>query len=531
LKRIDKDFEMLSSYLDGELSPDDVKKIEEKISYTIELRNKLNELKKLKELTKTSIKRLPESPYFETRLFAYLEEKPYRYKIKKWFPVIGVTVLTITIMFFLKFNPGFIEEIFEEQKSNLAGFYKENLKPLLFAADLSNEDIFNFAFYNQLPLNESKSQIIQLGSDPSGNEYFEIKTVSLNTGENNFEKFIETLDLSDKQLVQYDSIMNSYAEALQSQILINDKNTVAISPKLWNYQKAIVADILSFAKSSNEKVFADVMPVLYKVQSPVVEQIVHAVKSSKDNDYIFLTPDSLFIESFEFDADEFNKEMEIARKEMKQGLEEMKKNHKEMRESDIIRFKLDSALINLKKVTHADNNIGIYSDSNICRVHIDKIEIPNIELPDMDDLNEIINEATKQIKSFSFTFPKLDKRIHKYDYKIRIDDSSSTYNYNFDVEIPNVDSIIENEMKNLENFNLPHGKAGWNGVIPNDSLIEWFNFFKNDDSTYVGNPKQFEFKMKEFEEQMQKFKEEMEKLKKEIRKDTVKVKQKKPVEI
>ncbi len=524
MKRLDKDFELLSSYLDGELSPEEVKKIEERISYTPELRNKLAELKRLKELTRSSIKELSESPYFETKLFAYFEEKPYRHKIKKWSPVIGVSVLTITIMFFLKFNPGFIEEIFEEQKSNLAGFYKENLKPLLFAADLSNEDIFNFAFYNQLPLDKSKSQFIQLGSDQAGNEYFEINTAGLSKGENNFEKFIETLDLNDKQMEQFDSIMNAYAEALQSQILVNDKNTVAISPKLWNYQKAIVADILSFAKSSNEKVVANVMPVLFKVQSPDVEQVVHAVKSSKDNDYIFLTPDSLFIASFEFDTDQFNREMELAQKEMKIGIEEMKKSHKEMQESDIIRFKLDSALINLRRVSNSDKNINIYIDSNICRVQIDKIEIPDIELPDMDDLEEIINEATRQIKSFTFTVPnpKLDKRIHKFDYKIKIDDSSSIYNYNFDVEIPDIDSIIENEMKNLENFN---------GVISDDSLSKWFNFFKYDDSTYSGNPQHFEFRMKEFEEEIEKFREEMEKLKKEVRKDSVRVKPKKPVEI
>jgi len=65
----------------------------------------------------------------------------------------------------------------------------------------------------------------------------------------------------------------------------------------------------------------------------------------------------------------------------------------------------------------------------------------------------------------------------------------------------------------------------------NDSLIKWFNFFRNGDSTYSGNPQHFEFRLKEFETEMEKFREEMDKLKMEIRKDTVRVKSKKPVEI
>jgi len=530
---MNKDIELLSAYLDGELSPDEIKQLEEKLSYSPELRDQLTELKRVKELTKSSINKIPEAPYFETRLFSYLEEKPYGNKIRKWSPVIGVAVLTVALMLLLKFNPDFLKNLFEEQKSNLAGFYKENLKPLLLAANLSNEDIFNFAFYNQLPLDNTKTQYIQVGSEPSGDEYFEISTAGLMIEEGSFKKFMESLALNSDQEQQFDSIMGSYAEALQSQILVNDKNTVAISPNLWNYQKAIVADILSFAKGRSEEV-AGIMPALFKVQSPVVKQVVHSVKTNKDNEYIFFTPDSLFIDTFEFDADEFKKEMEIAKREMQKSFQEMEINQEEMEELNLVRLKLDSSLINLKRAPRVNKNIDIYIDSNVCRVHIDKIEIPDIELPDMDSLEAIINEATKQFKAFTFTVPKFDlpdseagKQFHKYDYKIEMDDSIKSFNFDLhipDVEIPDVDSILRNEMKHLENFNL-------NEPLMNDSLMKWFNFFRNDDSTYSGNPQHFEFRMKEFEKEMEKFREEMDKLKMEIRKDTVRVKSKKPVEI
>ncbi|RPI75981.1 MAG: hypothetical protein EHM47_00990, partial [Ignavibacteriales bacterium] len=307
----EKDIELLSAYLDGELSNEEIKKLEEKLSLTPGLREKLAELKRIKDLTRVSIKKINEAPYFETRLFTSLESKPYRNILKKWSPVIGFTALTLIVMLVLKFNPDLIKNIFEEQKLSLAGFYKENLKPLLFASDLSNEDIFNFAFYNQLPLDNTRTQFIQLGSDQSGDEYFEINTAGFSSKEDNFKKFIETLSLNSERKHQFDSMMSSYAHSLQSQILVNDKNTVAISPNLWNYQKAIVADILSFAKASGKGI-ADAMPVLFKVESPMVEKVVHKVKSNKDNEYIFFTPDTLFIDTFVFDEDEFEKEMELA---------------------------------------------------------------------------------------------------------------------------------------------------------------------------------------------------------------------------
>ncbi|HSP89032.1 MAG TPA: hypothetical protein VLN45_12925, partial [Ignavibacteriaceae bacterium] len=147
------------------------------------------------------------------------------------------------------------------------------------------------------------------------------------------------------------------------------------------------------------------------------------------------------------------------------------------------------------------------------------------ELPDMENLEAIINEATKQYKAYTYSVPVPDhkpgKNFKKYEYKIEVRNPD---NVNVIIpDIPNVDSIINIEMEHLENLN-------WDGAFPDDSL-SMFNFFKYDDSTNSSNPRNFNFRMKEFEEEMKKFREEMEKLKKEVRKDSVKVKPKKPVEI
>ena len=522
MKNMNEDIEILSSYIDDELSPEDVKKIEEKISYSPELRKKLAELKRLKELTKSSAKKVAEAPYFETRLFAVLEGRPFRGRIKKWSPVAGIIVLTLSLMLTLKFNPGFLENIVEEQKSNLAGFYKENLKPLLFAADLTNEDIFNFAFYNQLPLDNSKSQFLQLGLDSSGKEYFEIRTAGLGGEKSNFEKFVKTLSLNDFQKDRFDSIMSSYAEELQSQVLVNDKNTVAINQNLWNYRKAIAADILKFAKLSNEKAVHDVMPVLFRFGAPEVEKMVSKVKSAKDNEYIFFTPDTLFVDTFDFDKKQFEKDMEEFRKDFKRNMKDFRKNRAELVEQGIA-LKLDSALANLKK-KKGEKNINIFVDSNLCRVHLNNIYIPKIQLPNMDSLEAMINEATEQVRAFSFTIPKLDKNISKFKYDVKVFPGDTIRSFKFYGNGPNADSLGRLYMQRFKNYN-------WGFPLNQDSLAEWFNLNFQGDSTFFGRPLNFENRMEEFEKEMEKFREEMERLKREIRKDTIRERSSKPVEI
>src|SRR4030066_262550 len=138
-----------------------------------------------------------------------------------------------------------------QQKTKLAGLYTENLKPLFITAGLTNEDIFDFALYRKLPLDKERGQYLMIGSNEDGSNYFEIKTASIAETNNDFEKFVAALNLNKEQKMQIDSILESYADDMQEQILVNENNTVAISPKLWNYNKAIFADIMPFAKDAN----------------------------------------------------------------------------------------------------------------------------------------------------------------------------------------------------------------------------------------------------------------------------------------
>jgi len=497
---------LLSSYIDGELSPEETEKLEGKIKASLELQKHLEELKRLKELT-SSVKRIPESPFFETRLMAELEDrKSSSYKIKRWYPAIGLAAATIILMVVLKFNPEFISNLWEEQKSNIAGFYKENLQPLLFAADLNNEDIFNFAFNKELPLDNSRKQYLHLGYDETGKEYFEIKAAGYEKEESNYEKFIQTLKLDEKQRMKVDSIIGGYARALESQVLVNENNTVAINPNLWNYRKAIFADLLVLAEDLNREEYYKVVPAGFSNDDRV--QIVNAVnllKETPEHNYIFLTPDSIFSERFEFDYEEYEEHL----KEIQVHLEEV--NEKIAKVEINIRY--DSTLKKLEKGLEREEIFRISIDSNICRVNLSHFEIPEFDIPDLDSINEIIKVATKNFNQITIHIPEIEHLQQGFRIEYYEDDSLQTYEYKY--EDYNLDSLLGSHEILIDSINSYNWKQF---EYFNDSMANKFRF-EFDDSFPFYDEKMLQEQMKMLREDLNKFRKDMQDWRNEAREE------------
>jgi hypothetical protein len=447
MKKIGTEKELLSAYVDGELSPAEKKAIEEKIKSSLELQKELSDLKKLKELTSTSVDRISESPFFETRLFANLNtDTSNRFNIKKWIPIGSLTLITLALMAVLKFNPGFIDNLIEQQKSNLAGFYKENLQPLLYTANLTNEDIFNFAVYQELPLDSTNQQILKLGFDPAGTEFFEIKKASDISHSNNLKSFVAALDLNSSEIDMIDSIIGSYSDQLSSLVLVNDKNSVAINPNIWNTRKVILADILAFAKRHAGHNYSRILPTeVAELDNNIIMKWVSDAKSVKANQYIFFTPDSIFEDNYVFDMEEFKDQME----NLKTELSELNNQTVAVNE---FKINFDSAYGNHKKNIDKSKRYEISVNKDQIKVNVQgfAVNIPELDFPDFDSIAIIINEATKNIHSV--TPPSPPVLVGK-----------NNYNYNFNTVKPNnnkngevsLDSLMhqrntENELKNNE---------------------------------------------------------------------------------
>lgn len=506
MKRFTTDFEMLSAYLDGELSQSDKKYIEEKIKTSLELQNELAKLKKLKSVMSTSMGKVSDSPYFETRVLASInQETKTGINLKNWVPVAAIVIVTLGLMILLKFNPKFIDQLVKEQKENIAGFYKENLQPLLYAANLTNDDIFNFAFYQQLPLDSADQQILKLGYDPQGTQFFEIKNLSeLNEPKPtiNFEKFVDLLDLNEKETKQIDSIINSYSEQISSLVLVNENRAVAINPNLWNTRKAILADILAFAQKNSAKNLDRLIPTQsLKLNNESLASWVKVAKDNKADQYIFYTPDSVFNENFSFDMDEF-------KENMKRMETELKKMDKEISSYKNFTVFVDTSSLTRKWKSKSSHQFKVLSDSNFVKVTIQNLNIPDftipdVKLPNFDSIAVIIEEATKNVVTVRPPTPpdSYSKKNFKYDYNTK----SKSYKKKTEINLDSlmnlqkiiIDSVQSEVLKNLESNS--------------DSQPYNLRFFLNDSLLYNQN-KELKEEMDRLKKELRKFREEMKNL-------------------
>jgi len=438
--------ELLSAYLDDELSSSEKAEVEKVLSSSLEMKKKLDDLKKVKQIS-SNVKKLPESPFFETRLMASIEgQKRESPSLKKWLPAAALGALTIIVMVVMKFNPGLLDYVWENQKVALAGFYQENLQPVLVAANLTNEDIFNFAFNNELPLDNTRKQYLLLGYDDSGKEFFEIRSSDQKVKRSSYNEFITAMNLDDSQKESVDSIIGSYSKALEAQLLVNEKNTIAINPNLWNLRKALFADLLVASEKLNKIKFDRIVPEgISENEKIVVVKAISKLKNTNGDQYIFITPDSVFEDKYVFNA-------KIAEEELRWTERQIKNNEEKIKEFTF-NIKFDSTFKNYAE-TGGKNSFKIIIDSNICRVDIPDFKLPDFEIPEIAAINPLIEQATNNIHFYAYKIPKIEKS--KSEIKIEYYNDDSVYSYVVNYNTLNIDSLVQansgTDLYNLEKF-------------------------------------------------------------------------------
>ncbi len=493
MKMNDKDFELLSAYVDNELSAEDRIRVEEMIASSLEMQKKLEDYKNLKTLNH-SVKRIPPSPYFETRVMAEIENPKTGFKkFFKYSPVFSLIIFTLGVMALLKFNPGFINNIWESQKSNIAGFYKENLQPLLYASNVSNEDLFNFAFNQELPLDKKQNQYLVLSYDDSGKEIVQIKTLNDVNPEQSYNQFIKALDLDPEEKLRVDSVIRSYAEAIEPQILVNENNTVAINPLIWSYRNAMVTDLLVLAKDLKKDKALKIIPSdLNRLEKVHVVNAVNKLKNSSDHQYIFLTPDSIFEDSYVYNLDVQKEKL----KELKEKLNEQK----EIAKSFEFNVRYDSTWKNFENKTTFNGKYKVKVGNNYCQVEFSNVDIPELQVPEMENINSIIKEATDNIRFHTFHIPKVDK-IQNGVVVSYMDDDDSMKSYQYNFKEIYIDSLMR--LNRLMIDSLMRSERMRNPMFNDSVLSRWFFDQRQFDTEGLRE------QMKQLQEEFKKFREDM----------------------
>ncbi|NWG28175.1 MAG: hypothetical protein HXY48_06530 [Ignavibacteriaceae bacterium] len=487
--------ELLSAYIDDELTQQEKAEVEKLLAESLEMRKKLEDLKRIKQLG-NHVNRLPDSPFFETRLMAAIEgQKSESSGIKKWMPAAALAIVTIIIMIVLKTNPGMLDKIWEDQKTAIAGFYKENLQPVLLAANLTNEDIFNFAFNNELPLDNTRQQYLLLGYDDSGKEFFEIRSSDQKIKRDSYNEFISAMDLDASQKQTVDSIISSYSKTLESQVLVNENNTIAINPNLWNLRKAIFADLLVASEKLNKSKFDRIVPEgISKAEKIVVLNTSEKLKNVSANQYIFVTPDSIFTDAYHFDHKQFDKEMLEFEKQLKANQEEIKQF--------TLNLKFDSTF---RQIPEADKpkSFKVQVADNICRVDFQEFSMPEVPIPGITDLDPLIEQATNNIHFYAYKIPKIEKS--KSSIKIEYFNDDSIYSYVVNNNVLNIDSIVQANA-GIDLYNLD---KKFKPVKPfDDTMLIKYQFDRDYYHKYYSDD-EFKKQMEELQKELQQLSEEL----------------------
>lgn len=498
------EFKKLSAYLDNELNEIDKSLIEEKLKSSQQLKEEYKKSLYVKSLI-SSIKPLPEDDFFEERLLQKIHSRKYekfflvnKNNFKK--PAFIIIGATICLLVFFKLNPTFIENFIDNQKTlakgELSDFYTKNLKPIIYTAGLTNNDLFAFAFQNILPIDKKNNKVIKFGTNKNGTNYFEIKEADVGLDKLSLNNFVSTLKLNKNQINQVQSILDGYEDKITTQILVSENNTYAINPNILKYASMLQSELLSFAKESNPKVFKNI----FRDEIPFENYDIKSEKNQNnfnENNYLLITPDTILSTIIEF--------------------EQLNRNNKN-KSNEQINFSnkyYPDVKVNIK-YNSSDSNIvkkfKIYKDSNYCKIEIPDYVFPNIKIPNIN-LDSIIENSLKQFENFNFDFnidsipegmnfqKKKDRAVFKF--RNRGNDSVNVFEFN----IPNADSIYSPE--NFENY---------------------FKYF-NSDSLYSINPKEMQKEMERLRKELDAFRREMEKWQQEFYKRQIQQQSKKPIEI
>ncbi|MEW6506620.1 MAG: hypothetical protein AB1432_02615 [Bacteroidota bacterium] len=393
---------------------------------------------------------------------------------KKYMPLAGIILLTLLLMIFFRFDKRNINGLIEEGKNNLAALYAKNLKPLFVSTEITNEDVFNFAIYQSLPIDKESNKLLLVSNEGKDNRVFEFKPAAYNPFTNNYERFVDYLELTSEQRLKVDSILGTYKKEIYLSVLKSDKNAIAINPQLSNLQKAALADLIAFSEKINKDKTLQLLTLGDNIFN--VEQLRSYAATAKeilDNEYIFITPDTVFRTEFKIDTRGIEKLSNI---DLNKHIvaNNIKDNFK-------IEFKLDNhKKVKEKKRINPEAEIYHHVDSSIVKI---VIPLPKISSEHYSQINDSIKinleKAADRLKMLSIKWETVTN-----DYQKRSDTNIPGYSkrgepiqfhFNFDpgAFAKYAENIAKGNYKDLEKFGIILDSAALQfGKNFSDSLIK-----------------------------------------------------------
>ena len=315
--------EMLSLYLDGRLSGEELAECEEYLAAHPEARRELDELRRMKHLLAARPGVSPD-PYFWTRFEATLESSkeedenllPFP---RKYVPLASalsiMAFVAIGVTLFLQRGPlmQYLSERSQEvKKAYEANILKGSVMPLF--NNIDNDKVLQFALFGTLPLDAKAETALRVDENSKKGYRIEVgMTAKKKTPPVTVHELYSAVRPTRAQEQLIDSVLQEARARIEKGAFYAENNALAIDPALTKLNRAVLSNIAAVLAPVQRVRFdrflnkqnASFAVAANEVQAPAEAELEmrEMQRSHRSNRYIVVTPDSLMVTPLELNID------------------------------------------------------------------------------------------------------------------------------------------------------------------------------------------------------------------------------------
>lgn len=376
---------------------------------------------------------------------------------KKYLFFFFLLVLSTVLMINFKHKKN-LQNFYGEAKEKISSYIK-NLKPIFTKTNITNEDIFNFAFYKSLPLDREEGKVLLINNN-NGEDIIEIKNLPIKKTQN-LNSYLNFLASNDKDKNKIDSLLNFYRTSIYQNIFIGD-DSYAVNPEIILLRENLITDLLSISQKINKNKARELFS-LDNFKSLKKMSYENHLKNKME--FLLITKDTVYVTKFSFDKKKLQKQIIEADKDGLNLISEIDKPIAKIklvfddntRMKNINQFKIDTNDVKItlnKEMINKNLNDSLRKvlDENITKriqLFANDRAIKNLqstkELVKFSNPNEIANATINLVRELNIS-NKVNEALRK---------DSSYFNLVIDsIKIKKMHEEIRKANKKLKRLNL-----------------------------------------------------------------------------
>jgi hypothetical protein len=320
---------LLSQYIDGSLSESEVRKVESFLAMDTSAREKLEELRRLKELLGTKEKLTPDIGFWTRFSVALDEQKQDEHSLlpfpHKYFPMMVTTIVAVfvvigTIIFQNRMQ---VMQYFSKKTQAVKEVYEKNvlqgqLLPLFSKVD--KDRALQFSLFGKLALDDKSKTELRVDEQSAKGYRIEVgKDSKSKTNPVTFDHFIAEVKPTREQKHLIDSLLELTGRRIESSVLLGENNAMAIAPDLPKLNRMMVTNIASCLEPMQRIQFERLLEANdapYKVtsqstQNKKEDRVFQNIPEFPRGDrFVLITPDTMIYTQIHVDLDSLRRQMQ-----------------------------------------------------------------------------------------------------------------------------------------------------------------------------------------------------------------------------